>query len=542
MHHALAVEERGVGVAVDVEVSPAEVAESGHAGKRTLPLPRAVCVVAQHRRRPGGRTEDHVEISVHLDVGRPHPIGTANRGILPRQRRHQYLCETVDCFIPQPESDPSRSRQHQVHPVVAVPVEGEHAVGGRRRRPRRTRPGRKRETGAAVRVAETARLLPVRHKDHRGVLSARHHRHHRLIAGYTGVDRLGDVGEALVPRRSRGGRRGQHEEAHQRLGDGLGADADPGLVLPERGQPHEDVAQELGRPLGSDQVPLVDRRRQSFELGDGEIRPAADHPLQALDGVGEGRRVLPAGRHPRVLHEDREVAGPAVADRLKLGLGLGRLGIAAGPVELLGEGVPGPQVVGIELHHLPVPRDGLLETALEAGELGLQEAHLGAVGGEAAGRLDVPGGRRLVAETDVHHREVGPDRGLVRGQRRRPLERRLGVVEQPDLEGGQAPVERAHGLAVLGRYLRRDAGGHAPAADETQGERGTARREGSRCSCSHHRPGRSPGRRRAASCKTMPRRHDNRDARRRRRVGAGETAGVARLRGRKPAGCRDNPG
>ena len=236
------------------------------------------------------------------------------------------------------------------------------------------------------------------------------------------------------------------------------------------------------------QIRLVDRRRQPFELGDGEIRPPAGHPPQALDGVGERRRVLPPGRHPRVLHEDREVAGPAVANRLELGLGLGRLGVAAGPVELLGEGVASPQVVGIELHHLPVPRDGFFETALEAGELGLQEADVGAVGGEAARRLDVSGRLRLVAEPDVHHREVGPDRRLVRGQRRRPFERRLRVVEQPDLERGQAAVERAHGLAVLGRDLRRDAGGHAPAGGETERHGGNTGREQSEPDRQFHHP------------------------------------------------------
>ena len=201
-----------------------------------------------------------------------------------------------------------------------------------------------------------------------------------------------------------------------------------------------------------------------------------------------------------MLHEDREVAGPAVADRLELRLGLGRLGVAAGPVELLGEGVAGPQVLWVELDHLPVPRDGIVETALEARELGLQEANLGVVGGEAAGRLDVPGGLRLVAEPDMHHRQVGPDRGLVGGQRRRELERRLRVVEQPDFEGGEPPVERPHRLAVFGRYLRRD----APAGGEGEGERGAARRELWRYRHGHHRPGRNSGSPTVAPRKATP--------------------------------------
>ena len=335
---------------------------------------------------------------------------------------------------------------------------------------------------------------PFAAEDHRGLLPARHYRDHRLVGGTIGVERLGDVGEGLVPGRGGGGHRRQPEEALQGLGDRLGADADPGLVLPERGQAHEDVAQELGGGHGPAPVHLHDRRRQPLELGDGEVRPSAGHPLQALDGLGERGRVLPAGRHPRVLHEDREVAGLTVPDRLELGLGLGRLGVAAGPVELLGEGVAGPEMVRIDLQHLTETRDGVLEAALEAGELGLQKADLGAVGGEAAGRLDVTRRLRLVAEPDVHHGQVRPDRGLVRGQRRRPLELRLRIVEQPDLEGREPAVERAHRLAVLGRYLRRHAGGRLPAGGEAERHCDSAGREQSDSDRRSHvyRPSRLP--------------------------------------------------
>ena len=214
-----------------------------------------------------------------------------------------------------------------------------------------------------------------------------------------------------------------------------------------------------------------------------------------------------------MLHEDREVAGLALPDRFELGLGFGRLGVTAGPVELLRERVAGPQMVRIPLHHLPEPADGVLEAPLEPRELGLQKTDLGAVGGEAEGRLDVPGRLGLVAEPDVHHRQVGPNRGLVRGQRRRPLELRLRIVEQPYLQGREPPVERAHRLAVLGRYLRRDARGHPPASGQTQRERSAARRQLPRCRHSHHRAVRSSGRRHAASSKAMPQRQDNRDAR-----------------------------
>ena len=135
-------------------------------------------------------------------------------------------------------------------------------------------------------------------------------------------------------------------------------------------------------------------------------------------------------------------------------------------------------MVRVDLQHLPKTRHGILEPALEAGELRLQEADFCAFGGQTPGRLDMPRSLRLVAEPDMHHGQVRPDRRLVRGQRRRALELRLRVVEQPDLQGGEPVIERAHRLAVLGgrRRLSRAAGGEAAGGGEAA-SRGPSRRD-----------------------------------------------------------------
>ena len=211
-------------------------------------------------------------------------------------------------------------------------------------------------------------------------------------------------------------------------------------------------------------------------------------------------------------------------------------------------------MVRIDLQHLPEPRDRVFESTLKAGKLGLQKTDLGTVGGETAGRLDMRRRLGLVAEPDVHHRQVGPDGRLVRSQDRRPLELRLRIVEQPDFQGREPAVERAHRLAVLGRYLRGDAAGHLPAGGEAERRCDTAGREQSRYDrhSSHRFAGLGPpeGGGRGRRCRGQ---HDNRHARQRPRAGRmpvieresgpspGCPCGDRGLRGRRCRGGNPDP-
>ena len=67
----MCVEQRGIRIAVAVQITPREGTQSGDAGKRLQTSPRSVAVISERHWRPTVDADDDVEVAVHFEIGGP---------------------------------------------------------------------------------------------------------------------------------------------------------------------------------------------------------------------------------------------------------------------------------------------------------------------------------------------------------------------------------------------------------------------------------------------------------------------------------------
>ena len=455
MHAARRVEQDRVRVAVDVQIAPAEAAQAGHRRERPHRLERTVGVVAQHPRRLVHGSVDDVEVAVHLDVRRPGAVAHEASHVDAVHRHRGHLLEPAVLALRQ-EAEPAGADQGEVHAVVAVPVQRQQRLGGRRRPGRVARKDELHARVGLVRGRDPPHRLAVGGDDHgRRILAGVHHGER---GGGTPLlrrlDRLPHVGERLV-RRGRGrGRRRHPQESHQRRRDLLRAHADHRQVLAERGRADQHVAEQLRQGRRSSEVAGGSSFREAVQLGHGQLRPCRAHAGQPADRVAQDIAVPRAGGPARPLQQRRQVVRPAFQHLLQPLPRFRQIGVDSTPLQLLRQGETSPLVPGVERRRAPVPGNRLRGPPAETGELALQKGHPGAVGREGVGGLQGGGRALVVSHAHLGDGQIGVNGRLPRRQIARPRELIAGVAEQADLQRRQAPVEDPDCLPIRRRPRR----------------------------------------------------------------------------------------
>ncbi len=128
---ARAVDDRGIGIAVAVEISPGKTAHAGDSGKGMNGQERAVAIISQDRRRAVFCAEHDIEISVSFNVHRPR-AGIAAIGYRFGQLGLcGYIGESSRAILSQ-QAHAAGAGQHQIGLEVVVEINWDDAFGHRR--------------------------------------------------------------------------------------------------------------------------------------------------------------------------------------------------------------------------------------------------------------------------------------------------------------------------------------------------------------------------------------------------------------------------
>ncbi len=121
MQMACAIDQRRIGVAVAVEVSPDKLTNPGDPVKRMNREKRAVPIVAQHNRKPTCLPHHNVEIAISLDVNRPCP-GVRRVDHWGRQLRGcGHIREAIRCVLSE-ETNSSPAGKYQIRLEIVVEI------------------------------------------------------------------------------------------------------------------------------------------------------------------------------------------------------------------------------------------------------------------------------------------------------------------------------------------------------------------------------------------------------------------------------------
>src|SRR5579871_511623 len=159
-----AVDQRDIGVAVAVEITPGKSPQAGDARERMQNDESAVPVISQHGWDAASCAEHDIEIAVRFDIYGPSAYIFAGENMLGKFCRCRYIRERVGTVLAE-EAKSTFAGQHQISFEIVIEVNRQNAF--RQRSRVGSTPG-KWECGAASQV----HVRPIRLNDDRGARDA----------------------------------------------------------------------------------------------------------------------------------------------------------------------------------------------------------------------------------------------------------------------------------------------------------------------------------------------------------------------------------